>query len=264
MGHLALAVLAAIAAWWASTAAIIVLCALPRRSFAGLMTGASLFAAAAVLVLSHTAQSATPQASYLGFFCALTIWAWIEMSFLTGLVTGPRSEPCPAEARGWTRFRLAIEALLWHELAILALGALVVAVTFRAPNQTGTLAFLILAAMRLSAKLNIFLGVPNLTDEFLPARLAYLKSYFRKSDASILFPVSLLLSCIAAAVLFRRAESAGVAEAVGLSLLLALIGLAVLEHIFMIMPLPDAALWRWAVPASQPGRDGRLENNDGL
>jgi putative photosynthetic complex assembly protein 2 len=200
--------------------------------------------------LVQTAQDTSPTGAYISFLSALAVWGWLEMSFLMGFITGPRRTGCPADAAGWRRFQLAVQALLYHELAILAAAGLLVLLTWHAPNQTGTLAFLILAAMRISAKLNIFLGVPNLTDEFLPARLAYLKSYFRTRAWNWLFPVSILGSTGVAIILARRALAADSSDAVGSALLFTLVALAILEHFFMIMPLPDAALWRWAVPAS--------------
>ena len=36
---------------------------------------------------------------------------------------------------------------------------------------------------------------------------------------------------------------------VGFALLLALSALATLEHWLMVIPLPDAKLWRWMLPA---------------
>ena len=44
-----------------------------------------------------------------------------------------------------------------------------VALTWGGANQVGTWTFLVLWVMRLSAKLNVFLGVPNLTER-VPAR----------------------------------------------------------------------------------------------
>ena len=34
-----------------------------------------------------------------------------------------------------------------------------------------------------------------------------------------------------------------------MSLVATLLALAIVEHWFMVLPLPDAALWRWALPA---------------
>jgi putative photosynthetic complex assembly protein 2 len=247
-GH-GLAIFLAILAWWFSTGIILLVCALPRRTFGWSLTAASLIAGGAIYAFVHSAWDTGPAGSYIAFLSALGIWGWIEMSFLMGFVTGPRTAPCPADAQGWHRFRLAIQTLLYHELTIVGAAAALVALTWGAPNQTGTLAFLILMAMRISAKLNIFLGVPNLTDEFLPARLGYLKSYFRKCDTNLLFPVCITASTLVAILLAHKALLSEGAAAGGFALLFALTALAILEHIFMVVPLPDAILWRWALPA---------------
>lgn len=244
-----IAVLLAIAAWWFSTAVILLVCALPRRTFGWSLTAASLIAGGAIHADVRSAWDTGPGGTYIAFLSALGIWGWIEMTFLMGFVTGPRTAPCPEDAKGWRRFRLAIQTLLYHELTILGAAAALVGLTWGAPNQTGTLAFLILMTMRISAKLNIFLGVPNLTDEFLPARLGYLKSYFRKCDTNLLFPVCITASTLVAIVLAHKALLAEGAAAGGFALLFALTALAILEHIFMVVPLPDAMLWRWALPA---------------
>jgi putative photosynthetic complex assembly protein 2 len=234
-------------AWWASTGAILLLCALPKPTFGWTMTAASLVLVAALIGLVMSSKNLGVVGVYLGFFSALAIWGWIEMSFLMGYVTGPRKTPCPADATGWRRFGLAVQTLLYHDLFIVGAAIALVLLTWKAPNQTGTNAFLILAAMRISAQLNIFLGVPNLTDEFLPARLAYLKSYFRRDEFSALFPVSVSGATFLAIVLAQRALGAVGAEAIGIALLFSLLALAILEHVFMIIPLPDAILWRWAL-----------------
>ena len=38
-------------------------------------------------------------------------------------------------------------------------------------------------------------------------------------------------------------------------LLAALIALAILEHVFMVVPIMDSVLWRWALPASASKND---------
>jgi putative photosynthetic complex assembly protein 2 len=236
--------------WWLSTALVLWLCALPKQTFGRSLFGASILLLVACYGLLHSAWTTSVFAAYVSFLSALVIWGWLEMSFLMGIVTGPRTLPCPADATGWRRFTLALGTLLYHELAILTVAASLVLLTWGAPNQTGTLAFLILMAMRISAKLNIFLGVPNLTEEFLPERLAYLKSYFRTRAWNWLFPLSVLGSTGLAILLARRALAAEGGAAVGPALLCTLVALAILEHFFMIVPLPDATLWRWAVPVT--------------
>ncbi len=250
MAQHGMAFVLAILAWWLSTALIIVVCALPRRTFGFSFAAASLIAVAALYGFVRSAWNTDITGAYCAFACALAIWGWIEMSFLMGFITGPRTAPCPENARGWPRFRLALQTLLYHELTIAGAAILLAAISWGAPNQTGTLAFLILMAMRISAKMNIFLGVPNLTDEFLPARLGYLKSYFRKSEGNAFFPVSVTAASLAAVFLAQQSIAAEGAAAGGYALLCTLTALAILEHLFMVVRLPDAMLWRWAMPAS--------------
>ena len=83
--------------------------------------------------------------------------------------------------------------MIHHELAIAATAILLFAVTWGQPNQAAPLTFLLLFVLRLSAKFNLYLGVPNLSDEVFPEHLAYLKSYFRKARCNALFPFSILL-----------------------------------------------------------------------
>jgi putative photosynthetic complex assembly protein 2 len=47
----------------------------------------------------------------------------------------------------------------------------------------------------------------------------------------------------------ERLMSAGTpVDAIGFALLTSLSALALLEHWFMVIPLPDAKLWRWMLP----------------
>jgi Protein of unknown function (DUF3623) len=104
--------------------------------------------------------------------------------------------------------------------------------------------------MRLSAKFNIFLGVPNLTSEFFPEHLEHLKSYLPKRPMNALFPVSVVGSSLLAIYFFQGAQQAAIGSGafIGFIVLCTLTTLALIEHAFMILPLPDAVLWRWAAP----------------
>jgi putative photosynthetic complex assembly protein 2 len=45
-------------------------------------------------------------------------------------------------------------------------------------------------------------------------------------------------------------------DMIGFSLLFALTSLAVIEHAFMVLPIQDTALWRWALPPSAKNSNG--------
>jgi putative photosynthetic complex assembly protein 2 len=248
MEALALPFITAVAAWWFSTGAILWLIhhAKPSDRGVGWVAGGATVLAGAGVV--WTAGMVDAGGAYLGFACALLIWGAIELTFLTGLITGPNHMHCPAQARGWRRFSLAAATLIHHEVLIALAAIAMIASTWGAPNQAAPVTFAVLAVMRISAKLNIFLGAPALSEEFMPARLAHLRSYFRRSQFNPVFPVSMLLGAVAAAfaAVAALAANADSAAQITAALAFALILLALLEHAFMMTPLDDAALWRWA------------------
>ncbi len=109
--------------------------------------------------------------------------------------------------------------------------------------------------MRLSAKLNLFLGVRNRGEEFLPAHLLYLASYFRARKSNALLPLSMLVGGAVAVLMIGAAVDASGATRVGLLLVASMLVLALVEHLLMVTPMSALALWRWAVraPATQNG-----------
>lgn len=245
----ALPVLFAVFVWWFSTGIVLLLDGLPRTTFRWSHLLSTLLGLGAFVGLAHTAPQTTPAGAFCAFTCALLVWGWHELSFLTGWVTGPRRHAADPGAQGWRRFVQAVQAILWHELAILASGLLVVAITWDAPNQVGTQTFAVLWVMRISAKLNVFLGVRNLSVELLPPHLAYLASFFRQRAMNLLFPLSVSASTVVAVWMVNEAlgSPAGSARATGLLLVATLLGLAILEHWLLVLPLQATALWQWAM-----------------
>lgn len=241
-------ILATIAAWWGATGVIAWLCNRPARHRPAVLAGATLVLGVSLHGLHVTAADPSLQAAWLAFASALGVWAWLEMTFLTGWITGPRRTPCPPGCNGPRHFGHAIEAILWHELAIVTGAALVVALTWDGANRVGMLAFLVLWGMRESAKLNLFFGVRNLGEAFLPEHLRYLLSFFRRRQMNFLFPVSVTVGSWLAVEFARRALGADTAfDATGYAMLATLAALAMLEHWLMVLPLPTEALWRWSL-----------------
>ncbi len=251
MGELMLPSLYVLLMWWFSTGLILFLDSLPSRTFRWSMLGATVVTIAAVVGIVSNSTRHDPVGVYLGFTYGLVVWGWLEMSYLMGLVTGPWTRPCPPHVRGARRFVFAIGTSLYHELAVVASGIGLLAVTAGAPNRTAAWTFLVLWLMRWSSKLNIYLGVPNLNEEFLPEQLAYLKSFITRRAMNWLFPVSITLSTLATAWLTSAALAAppGSSHAIACALLATLTALGTLEHWFLVVPLEDAALWRWALTA---------------
>lgn len=246
----AIAVLFAIFIWWFSTGAVLYLLRMPPRTFGVSMLTATAAAGFGLFGLWATSDDTNVASAFCGFSCALVVWAWHEMSFLTGYVTGTRVTPCPKSGSEGQRFVNASQTVIYHEVAILATALGIVALTWDQPNQFGTLTFIVLWLARLSAKLNVYLGVPNLTEEFLPPHLAYLKSYFRDRPMNLLFPLSITASTVLTWLCIDRAVApdASVFSTTGWSLIATLMFLVVVEHWFLVLPLPVAALWNWKSP----------------
>jgi putative photosynthetic complex assembly protein 2 len=254
-----LPVLFVLFAWWFLTGAVLYIIGLPRATVRWSMAGATIVALGALLTLWQTAGETTPAAAYTAFMAALLVWGWNEMSFLTGVVTGPRITEAPRRVRGRAGLWPAVETLLYHEVAILLTGLVLFAMLWGAPNEVGLWTFVILWVMRISAKLNVYLGVPNLTEEFLPEHLTYLKTYFCRRSMNLLFPVSVTLSTIATFVLIGAAGTAiGAFDKTAFTFLATLMALALIEHWFLVVPLPSAQLWSWGLWSREDAEPGEL------
>ena len=124
--------------------------------------------------------------------------------------------------------------------------------------------------MRQSAKLNLFLGVRNLSEEFLPPHLKYLQSFFRRRPMNALLPgrgdgarpgLALLVAVArwptARSRPTRAAPAAGGARCWRWP---------IVEHWLLVLPLETTALWRWALrkrglpepPPTTPTEDALL------
>ena len=231
------AVLIAISIWWVSTGLILILDGLPRRTYPVSMAGATALLGLALFGVTYVRNDPSPMGAYIGFGCGIAVWAWLEMSFLMGFLTGSRRHACPAHCRGWRHFLHAIQAILHHELAIIGLGLLVFGLSANGTNSIAAQTIAVLWAMRASTKLNLFLGVRNLSTELLPPDLAYLGSFFRKQPMNFLFPLSITGGTLLAAHYVLT----------GQALLGTLAVLGVLEHWILVLPFSATALWSWAL-----------------
>ncbi len=249
------AILLAVLAWWFFTGAILLVIRLADRSGgaayrrAVVLSVPLLALGAAAVIVSAADTSLT--GIYAGFLGALAVWGWIEMAFLTGVITGPEPRPALPGVTGQRRFWAAWQTLAHHELLLLTgLLAVVVAVHGQ-PNTVAVWTYGILFFARISAKLNLFFGVPRINLEFIPGPLTHLKSHLRQGPITMAFPIAITALSFAVACFIERLISAPTeAQAVGFALLTALSALALLEHWLMVLPLPDARLWRWMLPAA--------------
>ncbi|MEX6504839.1 putative photosynthetic complex assembly protein PuhE [Jiella sp. M17.18] len=231
--------------WWASTVLIIYLDGLKRWTFKYSMVGATIVFAVSLIGLYTSARDASVTGAYLAFTFGLLAWGWQEMSFYMGYVTGPRKAPCPENCRGLKHFGHAVQTSLYHELAIIVAAGAVVGLTWGAPNHIGLWTFMVLWWMHQSAKLNVFFGVRNLNEEFLPEHLEFLKGFLNKRSMNLLFPFSVTISTVITALLVVAATSADASmfERAGYTFLAVLMALAILEHWMLVLPMPAGAIW---------------------
>jgi len=248
----ALAVAYALFLWWFSTGLILYLDRRPRATYRWSIAGATLLLVLAIASLIWIRDQPSALGAYLGFTCGVVVWGWLEITYFMDFITGPRKAPCPPACGHWRRFWLGVQTSLYHELAIIAFGVLLAAIGWGAANPVGAWTFAILWWMRWSAKLNLFFGVPNLNEDWLPEHIRFLATYLAKRPMNPLFPVSVTVATVAMAVLIEAALDYPSGSFAALALLLnaTLLALAILEHWFLVLPVADTALWQWAFDAS--------------
>ncbi|MGL4404157.1 MAG: putative photosynthetic complex assembly protein PuhE [Notoacmeibacter sp.] len=239
----------AVLAWWGSTGLIVLAVRSSEKHHSVIMIGAAFMAALGLAALIISADLATTAGAFTAFFGALLIWAFFEVAFLLGWITGPRKTALPPETKGWQRFRFAVETVIYHELALITTLAFLGFFMSGSANHVGVMIFALLWVMRLFSKFILFLGARHSLSEITPLRLAYLQSYFRTDRTTVLFPIVLLLG-VAALVFIARAVLASdlaffiVAHVLAATFML----LALIELVFLNLPVRDSALWAWAMP----------------
>jgi putative photosynthetic complex assembly protein 2 len=245
-------VLFALFVWWFSTGAIIYLDGLPTRTFKWSMLGATAALAAGFYGLWASSTDTSPSGAYVAFASALAVWAWHEISFYMGYVTGPRQHACKDGCSGWAHLGHAVQVSLWHEVAIIASFVVIAAMTWGTPNEIGLWTFVILWWMHESARLNVVLGVRNVSAHFLPDHLAYLRSFLNQKPMNFLFPFSVTISTVILGLLVAEAATAADPfRQAGFTFLATMMALAILEHWFLVLPVPAEAIWNWSMKSRE-------------
>ena len=234
--------------WWLTTGVVLLLVRARTSTFRLTAIGTTIIAIAAMAAVYLLRDKTTVSAAYSGFAAGLALWCWHEVMFLLGFVSGPEKRPCPEGLKTWPRFILSTRTILHHELSIAAHGLLIAALSWQAENAVALYTYLLLWGMRISAKLMVFFGAPNLSAHFLPRHLDYLKSYFGSGSSPAFIVLAISAVSIATVLLVQRAIIAteNSFEATSFALLATLAALALFEHLALVLPLRDSALWSWA------------------
>ena len=247
--------------WWFSTGAVLLLVGRAGRFeiLRAFLGGGMLAGSLGGLALS--AGDISLGGAYAAFTSTILLWGAQEIAFLAGWLTGPRPQPCPPGAKGARRLSLALQAILYHEFALLACGMTVVALTWNGANQVGLWTFAALWVLRQSAKINLFLGVPVTNDELMPDAVLFLKTFFARKPVGAFFPVSVTLATAVLVIMIQRiVEVASTPfDIVGLTLVSTLFALGVVEHWFMLLPLPAITLWGWGMRSGFPPEDATMK-----
>jgi putative photosynthetic complex assembly protein 2 len=250
--------------WWFSTGVVLYLNNLPKHTYKWSLLGATVVLVGSIYGLTVTSQSDTLVSAYLSFTFGLLAWAWTQFTFYTGMITGPRTTPCPSSCAGPRHFWHAVETSMYHEIFAALLGIVICFSTMNGQNHVGSWTYTIIWLMHTSAKLNAVLGARNLNEHFFPEQLRYLSSFITKRPMNLLFPISVTVATVAVSILMNKAMSAenDSFDMLALTFYITILALGILEHWFMMLPLPSEALWNWAVKAKEvlSGREDSLSD----
>jgi putative photosynthetic complex assembly protein 2 len=243
----------AVFCWWLGTGAILWLVRLPVSTFRWSMFFLSFLLGLSLWTSSISMRTHSVLNAYIGFVSVIAMWSWHEMAFLTGWLAGPRRVALDPGLGINRRFGQSVMALLYHEVALLFNFGVLLALQQGQPNHVALCTYALLWCMRLSAKLNLFFGVPQVGEQYLPAHLRYIASYFKSGRISPFFFFTMGLSVVVWSWMVWELQTGAVVISTGWVLLSALLGLAIIEHVLMVIALPLQRLWGWAMKRSPYG-----------
>lgn len=237
----------AVLLWWLMTGLALMSVHQPLKLKKPILVGSAVLAVLAVLGVEGNAAAHTTVATIAGFAMALLIWAFLELSYLMGYITGPIKSAARDDMPLHKRFYYALGTSIYHELLVVGVVGLVCILGAGLPNPTIQNTLAVLWLMRWSTKLNLFFGVRHFNSDWLPENMRYITSYLKAGENSWFIVFSTTLAAFFTYLLFFYGQIA-VEPATTLSLFLIgwLAVLAVLEHCFLMVPMGETALWRWA------------------
>ena len=231
--------------WWLSTSILLVV---TRKSSSKknllLMIFATILLSAGYVGMLWSSNNTSVFSAYAAFISTILIWFWLELSFLVGWTTGTRKVSCPDNATGFKRAWLAFQVINYNEFLILSIAVSLFFLVWDSINPFGFFSFVVLWVMKISAKVNIFLGVRNFYENFLPNRLSYLQTYFRRRAMNPVFPIFVFFAIWVDLLFWNNALRAS-SEFLQISytLLASLLALGILEHFMMVLPFQLNKLW---------------------
>ena len=178
--------LAAVFLWWFSTGAILLVVRLMENHSLSAKLKVCIFSlpilALGLWGIWKTSSSLTILDSYLAFVSALLVWGWIELTFLTGVITGPNKSQCPRNITLFEKFIRAWGTLAYHEISLLLALGIVIFLGYAQGNHFGiSYSSDILASLSRNNERTEKL-IANTGSKITNDRLDYYKILFSKPD----------------------------------------------------------------------------------
>lgn len=222
-----------VAFWWLATGLVIAAQRdLPTRVAAAAVAGA--LAILGAVLVARSRADATPAGARRALAGAGLLWTWVAVSLYAGWLVGPAPRlPAPETPRLLAAYE-AVRALAWHEAGSLAVLVLAWVLTRGGPNRAALHVLLAFWGTTQLAKLNVFLGVANPGERFLPEWLRFVEAFFGPRANSPLLAVSIAALAAAAWWCGRRAARAEDPFARWSGAMVAcMLALGALEHAFL-------------------------------
>lgn len=243
---MALAFGAAALLWWGLTGLVFWLARRRPAAFPIIFGGSLGVFGAAFAGFAWASDTPTVAGVYCAFTCALLLWAFQELSFYLGYLTGPDLAATDRRDTGWRRFGRALKANIYHELSIILTLGVLALISNDGPSHFGLTTFAVIWAMHESARINVFLGVRNIHADWIPDHLSTMRPFLKEAPSNDFFPLSVALIAGLGLYFGHLAVSAqpGSGAETGYTLLATLTALALIEHLCLILPIPIDKLWR--------------------
>ena len=218
--------------WWAATGVTLAMQRSAFTSTASVIT-ATVFAVVGCLLIVNSRHETTVRGARFAFLGSALVWWWCSTLFYAGvgihiadnISTGPRTFALAFQA---------IEATVRPDLVGVLALILVAALVRSTPNRTAFWTLLVFFATLQTAKLNVFMGVRNSGIDWLPEHLVGLSRFFGPPQNSPLLPVTIVGLAVCFVVSAARShEAASAFRKHMLAMLSFLLGLALLEHVFL-------------------------------
>ena len=114
-----LALFVTLSLWWLFTG-LALISAHQRPPIKNLLFGLStVVAIGCIASVPYISVDPSLGAILFGFLFALLIWAWLELMFLMGIVTGPNKSLAPPGLGLGQKFKRALATMIYHEVVVI-------------------------------------------------------------------------------------------------------------------------------------------------